>query len=272
MTTLTLDGTHGRMAVYDNGTDGPPLVLIHGNSACKEAFAPQFAAPELANWRIIAPDLPGHGASDDAPDPEAAYTFAGYAKALAEMIEALRLDRPAVFGWSLGGHAALELVGRGADLRGLAICGTPPVAPTMDSLMAAFNIDPTAENLTAKRDFTDDDALAYALHTGGVDGQVDPHLLAMVLRTDGRAREIMFGSVVSGAPLDERAIVANLTVPVAILNGTDDPFIKADYFDTLTAPTLWGGRVHRIDGAGHAPFRQTPAAFNTRLAAFLATL
>lgn len=276
MRTLNLDGTHGRMAVSDSGgesgQDAPALLLVHGNSSCKEAFAHQFTAPELAGWRLIAPDLPGHGASDDAPDPETAYTFAGYAQALAEVIEALRLDRPAVFGWSLGGHSALEMAGRGQDIRGLMICGTPPVAPTMDSLLAAFNMDPSAENLAAKRDFSDAEAMAYALHTSGVGGEVDPHLLDMVRRTDGRAREIMFGSVVAGAPLDEREIVAGLQVPLAIVNGADDPFIKASYFDTLHAPTLWGGVTHRIDGAGHAPFRQTPAAFNAKLAAFLGTL
>ena len=275
-TTVTIDGTHGRMVCLDSATgpddSRPALLLVHGNSACKEVFAAQFAAPELAGWRLVAPDLPGHGGSDDAPAPEAAYTFAGYAEALEEVISALRLERPAVFGWSLGGHAALELLGRGADLRGLMICGTPPVAPTMESLMAGFNIDPAAENLTAKRDFTDEDALAYALHTGGVEGQVDPHLLEMVKRTDGRAREIMFGSVVSGAPLDERAIVAGMTVPFAVVNGAEDPFIKADYFDTLAAPSLWAEGVVRVPGAGHAPFRQSPAAFNTHLAAFLRML
>lgn len=272
MHALTLDGTQGRLACLDSGGEGPALLLVHGNSACKEVFAAQFDAPALAGWRLVAPDLPGHGASDDARDPGAAYTFAGYAQALDEVIAALNLTRPAVFGWSLGGHAALELAGRGADLAGIMISGTPPVAPTLDSLMAAFNIDPGAENLTAKRDFTDDDAFAYALHTGGVDGQVDPHLLAMVKRTDERAREIMFGSVLAGAPLDERAIVAGLTIPFAVANGEHDLFLKPEYFDTLEAPTLWKRGMYRIPGAGHAPFRQTPAAFNAALAEFLADL
>ena len=267
-----LDTSFGRIAYRDSGGAGRPILLVHGNSACKEVFAPQFAAPALSGFRLIAPDLPGHGASEDAPDPAAAYTFAGYAAMLEEVIAQLGLDAPVVFGWSLGGHAALELVGRGkARVAGVMISGTPPVTPTLECLMTAFNIDPAAENLTAKRDFTEDDAKAYALHTGGVDGAVDPHLLAMVKRTDGRAREIMFGSVVMGAPLDERAIVADMPVPFAVVNGAADPFLKAEYFDSLPANSLWSRGMVRLEGAGHAPFRQTPEAFNALLADFAST-
>jgi pimeloyl-ACP methyl ester carboxylesterase len=268
MSLKTLETAFGTLALRDQGA-GRPVLLVHGNSACKEVFDPQFAAPELAGFRLIAVDLPGHGASSDAPDPERGYTFAGYAGALEAVIAALGLERPAVFGWSLGGHAALEMIGRGTPVAGLMICGTPPVTATMECLMAAFNLDPAAENLTAKRDFTDDDALAYALHTGGVAGAVDPHLLAMVKRTDGRAREIMFTSVVMGAPLDERAIVAGMQAPFAVVNGAEDPFLKPRYFDTLQAPTLWSRGIVRVPGAGHAPFRQTPGAFNALLAGFL---
>ena len=260
----------GTIAVQDSGGDGPVILLVHGNSACKEVFAPQFAAPELAGFRLIAPDLPGHGASTDAPAPETAYTFAGYAAMLETVLDRLGIRAPWVFGWSLGGHAALEMIGRGTPVSGLMISGTPPVAPSADSFMAAFNIDPAAENLTAKRDFTDEDAMAYALHTGGIGGQVDPHLLAMVRRTDGRAREIMFTSAVTQGFLDERAIVAGLEVPLAVANGAGDVFLRPEYFDTLTAPTLWSHGMLWIDGAGHAPFRQTPAAFNALLAAFVA--
>lgn len=267
--TRSINTDFGTISVLDSGGAGRPLLLVHGNSACKEVFAAQFAAPELAGFRLIAPDLPGHGASDDAPDPAAAYTFAGYAGMLEALLAALQVDSPVIFGWSLGGHAALELIGRGKTaVAGLMISGTPPVTPTLDCLMQAFNIDPAAENLTAKRDFTDEDATAYALHTGGVGGVLDPHLLAMVKRTDGRAREIMFGSVAMGAPLDERQIVAGMTQPLAVANGAEDPFVQPGYFGTLEAPTLWQRGMLRIEGAGHAPFRQTPDVFNPLLAGF----
>jgi pimeloyl-ACP methyl ester carboxylesterase len=263
-----IDTNHGNIAYVQSREDGPPILMIHGNSSCKDAFAGQLAAPELGRYRIVAIDLPGHGASDDAPRAEIDYTFEGYADMAGEVMRSLGLTMPVLFGWSLGGHVALEMVGRGYAVSGCMISGTPPIAPVIESLMAGFNIDPAAENLTGKRDFTDADVVAYATHTSAVDGVVDPHLLAMVRRTDGRAREIMFGSVVAGMPLDERNIVETTQVPMAVVNGAGDPFIRADYFDSLKWSTLWARGVVRLDGAGHAPFLQRPAEFNALLKLF----
>ena len=263
-----IETSHGKIAYAQSRADGPAILLIHGNSSCKEVFSRQFSAPELSGFRLVAIDLPGHGESEDAADPAASYTFGGYAGMAREAAQELGLDRPVVFGWSLGGHIALEMIGGGFDARGLMISGTPPVKPELESLMAGFNIDPSAENLTGKRDFTEDDALAYATHTSAVDGVLDPHLLAMCKRTDGRARETMFGSVVMGQALDEREIVATTSVPLAIVNGVDDVFIQAGYFDGLAYSSLWPDGVVRLEGAAHAPFLQQPQRFNALLAKF----
>ncbi len=264
----SVETSHGRIACRQSRGDGPAILLIHGNSSCKEVFAPQFSAPALSEFRLVAIDLPGHGASADAAEPARTYTFGGYAGMAEEVVAALGLERPVIFGWSLGGHIALEMIGRGFDARGVMISGTPPVKADLECLMAGFNIDPAAENLTGKREFTDDDVLAYATHTSAADGAVDPNLLAMVKRTDGRARETMFGSVVAGQALDEREIVATTAVPLAIVNGAGDPFIRHDYFDGLTYSSLWPEGVVKVEGAGHAPFLQQPWAFNELLAKF----
>ena len=267
-----IETSHGKIAYAQSREDGPAILLIHGNSSCKEVFSGQFSAPELSGFRLVAIDLPGHGESQDAADPTRSYTFGGYAGMAAEAAAALALDRPVIFGWSLGGHIALEMVGGGFPARGVMICGTPPVKPELECLMAGFNIDPAAENLTGKRDFSDDDALAYATHTCAVGGVLDPHLLAMCKRTDGRARETMFGSVVAGQALDEREIVATMAVPLAIVNGAEDVFIRPDYFDGLAFSSLWQEGVVRLEGAAHAPFLQRPQRFNALLAKFAGSI
>ncbi len=265
---ITIETEHAALSALDSGGEGRPIVFIHGNSSSKEVFDRQFADPSLADFRLIAFDLPGHGVSENARNPAGTYNFAGYADAAEQLLHALALHKPIVFGWSLGGHIALEMVGRDTELAGVMISGTPPISPNLESLMAGFNIDPNAENLTGKRDFTEMDAIAYATHTSATADGLDPHLLAMCRRTDGLARELMFASAAQGLFLDEREIVATMRASLAIVNGAGDPFIRADYFDTLSCNSLWRGKIVRIEDAGHAPFRQQPFEFNRLLKEF----
>ncbi|HEY5818693.1 MAG TPA: alpha/beta hydrolase [Mesorhizobium sp.] len=58
------------------------------------------------------------------------------------------------------------------------------------------------------------------------------------------------------------------SVPLAIVNGEDDPFIQADYFGTLAYASLWPQGVVEVSGASHAPFLQAPGAFNALLKHF----
>ena len=51
-------------------------------------------------------------------------------------------------------------------------------------------------------------------------------------------------------------------MPIAVLNGAEDPFINLDYLDSISFKNLWRGQCQRIVGAGHAPFLQNPAVFN----------
>ena len=262
--------SHAAISVRERPGGGPTIVFIHGNSSCKEIFREQFAAPELDGMRLIAFDLPGHGASEDAREPETSYQIGGYAAMAEELLAGLGVERPLLVGWSLGGHIGLDMIGRGYRAAGVMIFGTPPIRPSIECLMQAFNIDPSAENLTGKRDFTDQDALMYATATSATDGGLDAHFLAAAKRTDGRAREIMFGSVATGAPLDEQAIVASTAVPLAVVNGAGDVFVRHDYFGTIAYGSLWKHGVVTMEGAGHAPFLQTPGKFNALLAEFAA--
>ena len=96
---LTLAGH--QTAVLEGG-DGQPVVLLHG--------AGEFAAswmrviPELVQTqRVIAPDLPGHGASELASEPLNAETLIAW---LGELIERTCPSPPALVGHLLGGAIA----------------------------------------------------------------------------------------------------------------------------------------------------------------------
>jgi pimeloyl-ACP methyl ester carboxylesterase len=61
-------------------------------------------------------------------------------------------------------------------------------------------------------------------------------------------------------------------MPVAVVNGAEDPFLNLDYLDSLSFKNLWRGQCRRIDGAGHTPFLQKPTVFNEILNEYLVEL
>jgi pimeloyl-ACP methyl ester carboxylesterase len=61
-------------------------------------------------------------------------------------------------------------------------------------------------------------------------------------------------------------------MPIAVLNGAEDPFINLNYLDSISLQNLWRGQCQRIDGTGHAPFLQKPTVFNEILNEYLAEL
>lgn len=92
----TYDGNRVR---YENvGSGREALVLVHGWSG--DASIWRFQVPELAkHFRVIAIDLPGHGASDK---PETAYTMDFYAGAVEAVMHDLGVDRAVLVGHSMG--------------------------------------------------------------------------------------------------------------------------------------------------------------------------
>lgn len=112
MLSRTIETSQGRIAFLESSGSGTPVVFIHGNSTCRDVFRHQFETTTLATARhIIAIDLLGHGQSDDALDPQKAYTIPGYATTLIEALRSLNITRAALVGWSLGGHVSLEMIG-----------------------------------------------------------------------------------------------------------------------------------------------------------------
>jgi len=79
--------------------DGPPMLLIHGTGASTHSW--RALAPLLANrFRVIAPDLPGHGFTRSPPGMR--LTLAAMAEAVASLTEALEVRPVALVGHSAG--------------------------------------------------------------------------------------------------------------------------------------------------------------------------
>jgi pimeloyl-ACP methyl ester carboxylesterase len=243
--------------------------MIHGNSSCKEVFRNQYEGAIGREFRCVAMDLPGHGGSSDASDPERTYWMPGYADCVAEVMRVLGYKRHAVLGWSLGGHVGIEMVARGDTVSRLMISGSPPFARTQASVDKGFRQNDHM-HLAAQRDLSLEEVSAYARATCGSNAPYEPFLEAAVARTDGRARELMFSRIVAPGTTDNREVVSSSPVTLAVVNGEDDPFVDNDFVDAVPYANLWNGRTHQLKGIGHAPFWEAPEKFDPLLCRFLA--
>jgi pimeloyl-ACP methyl ester carboxylesterase len=257
---------YGAIAVHDSAGRGPAVVFIHGNSSSSHAFSRQREGPLGERFRLIAVDLPGHGASHDAKDTSL-YSLPGYARAIRAVVDALSLSGPYFVGWSMGGHILLEMAGDLPEARGVLIFGTPPVA--LPPSGGEFLTDLSSDAVFAER-LEPDQAAAFvaSLFAPGF-GDIPPFFVEDVLRTDGRARKFLGASGRSGLYRDEVVAVRDLKTPLAVLHGTEEQRINGAYIESLAMPTLWRGAIQKIPGAGHAPQWETPETFDALLEAFI---
>jgi pimeloyl-ACP methyl ester carboxylesterase len=259
---------NNRIAVYRSGGAGPSVLLIHGNSSSSLSYRNQLEGEFGRTHGVFALDLPGHGESARAAAPDIDYTLPGYASIVAGVSKALGLHGAIYVGWSLGGHILLEASTQLPDAAGLVIFGTPPVGAA-SAVDKAFLPNP-AVGIGYLRDVTEEQAAAYADSFFRPGSKAPDSFREAVLRTDGRAREIMGASVGAGEFTDEERIVAELGVPLAIFHGAEEQLINGDYFAGLALPTLWRSKVQTIERAGHALQWEQPERFNALLAAFIA--
>lgn len=266
MLSRTIDTPQGRVAFLESSGSGAPVVFIHGNSTCRDVFRYQFETALATTQHIIAIDLPGHGQSDDALDPRQAYTIPGYAATLIEALRSLNVTRAALVGWSLGGHISLEMIGQGFEAVGAMIVGAPPVKPGILGMFRGFQ--PQLDLLLAtKRTLNARDISRFARVCVGEKHAAQLH--DTIARTDRRARQILGRGLRAGLGVDQRWIVENLPTPIAVVNGSEEPFARLDYVAGISYESLWDQRCHIIDGVGHAPFLEAPERFNPLLFRFL---
>ena len=271
-------GTHykvptsqGNIEVWDSQGKGHPVLFIHGNSASGEVFKKQFSSNLSKKYRLIAPDLPAHGDSDVAASTDI-YSFPGYARVMAELIENLGLEKVTVVGWSLGGHIALELYLLIPDkLSGILITGTPPIALSQEGIGKGFKPVEGLHLLGHEPQFTKDEA-KFFMKIGGfdVDSADAQFIVEAAMKTKGIARKSMFESIGKGVGEDETKIVANMNIPLAIVAGELDKGINNEYImNDVTYSSLWNNKVNIIKGSGHAVFWERASEFNKLLSDFL---
>jgi pimeloyl-ACP methyl ester carboxylesterase len=115
--TETLTAGPARLRAYVAGA-GPPVILLHGLGGAAANWIE--VAPTLArSHRVVALDLPGHGAS---PPLAGAADLTGFVDAVGGALEDLGVAPALVAGHSFGGQIAVGLAARRPELvRGLVL-------------------------------------------------------------------------------------------------------------------------------------------------------
>jgi pimeloyl-ACP methyl ester carboxylesterase len=100
-----LDLNGDRVAYRDEGS-GEVLLLIHGMAGSSDAW--RELIPRLAkNYRVVAPDLLGHGQSTK---PRGDYSLGAFAVWLRDFLDELGIARATIVGHSLGGGVAMQFI------------------------------------------------------------------------------------------------------------------------------------------------------------------
>ncbi|MEM6988430.1 MAG: alpha/beta fold hydrolase [Pseudomonadota bacterium] len=253
---------HGAISVCDTERGDQTVVMVHGNSSCKEVFHHQFAALR-DRYRVVAFDLPGHGVSANGA-PERDYNLDAYASILAELVDRLQLGSPVVVGWSLGGYVAIEYAAAGHPTAGLVITGTSPIGQYPEDMPKGYIPTPHME-LAGKRFHSRHEKAQYATHTTGLARADTPFAWQAVYRCDGEARKRAFAAFKTVDWPRQLALWRTDPLPIAMLNGRSDPFINPEYCDRQCEGAVGLVTNHPFVDVGHAPFLEAPTAFNAVL-------
>jgi pimeloyl-ACP methyl ester carboxylesterase len=111
---------------YEDRGDGEPLLLIHGFMGVGANWQYVFPAdPE--GFRIIAPDMRGHGRSTN---PSGTFTFRQSALDLLALLDHLRVDRFKAIGLSGGGITLLHMATlQRSRVEAMVLVSAPPYFP-----------------------------------------------------------------------------------------------------------------------------------------------
>ena len=248
---------------------GPPLLLVHDFAATREVWA-STAAHLSQTFRVVAPDLPGFGASEK-PDPlRYAYGWDAFSDSLFDLVAALGLGRTHVCGHGMGGGVALSLAARHPALvQKLVLCSALVFAPQEHALERAGRV-PLVGALLWRQ------AMGHALFRAYVQSTVYSGASRIPV---GRAEELYeafnapAGRQAAHATLvakaDTRPLIARLprvTADTLVVWGRDDAIAPVEHGRRLARELR--GRFEVLE-CGRCPPDEKPEAFAAAVTSFL---
>lgn len=249
---------HGRETAYrrlDRDGDGEPLLLIHGSGGSHAVWSAQ--APLADDRPVIAPDLSGHGESDDVDASPGYETLSAYVD---DTLAVARTTGARVLcGHSMGGAVVLSLlIERDADFApdGVILAGTGARLAVLDDLLRWLRSDfeRAVEFLNGPdRLFHDPDdrllsAASEALHEAG--------------------RAVTYRDFRTCHTFDVRGRLDEVDAPALAAVGEHDALTPPWYHEAL-AEGIPDAAWTTVDDAAHLAMLERPRSFNEAVSSFL---
>ena len=235
----------------------PPLLMLHSLGTCWAIWDTQAEALQ-AHFRVIRPDLRGHGLTGTTPGP---YTIEQLARDALGVLDALDMAHAHIAGISIGGLIAQSIAHQAPTrVDSLALTDTalaiPPAQSWRDRAAAvrAGGMAPLVETVVGRWVTP---AFARSPEADG--------LRTMLLRTppEGYA-----GAAEAIAAADFTEASRAIAVPTLVLVGEADQATPLSSAEALR-DAIPGAVLHVLADAAHIPTVQQPAAVLARLRAFL---
>jgi pimeloyl-ACP methyl ester carboxylesterase len=267
-----VDEANGTAIAWGEVGEGEPLVLIHGFQQSHRTW--RRVAPLLGGgFRLLMPDLPGHGLSGR---PDAPYTLTWYALTLATWMDAIGVPCAHVCGHSFGGGIAqwmllehrekvnrLALVapgglGREAGM-GLRFATLPVLGRAFTPLVIRYGLPFAMRRAAATFGHMEREEIARAAATNRIPGtdRAFQRSVEGVINLTGQYVRTM-----------DRVHEVALLPPIALFWGEKDPIIPLRHgreaFAGFTGVTLT-----TYPDSGHFPHLDAPAELARDLHAFL---
>jgi pimeloyl-ACP methyl ester carboxylesterase len=255
---------------YYVGGDGPPLILVHGLGGAAANWT-EVAELLVQRFRLLVPDLPGHGASTPFP---AVATLGPFADRLARLAVLEGMETAAIAGHSLGGLIGLRLaVNYRERVSALVLTAAAGIrSSTREAeryLAAAAFLRPTRRYSRYRRAIARSPFLRTLVF--GYFGASDPpamsdravegFLVGPGLHTDTTsARRALVRD-------DPRLDLEHVTCPVFCLWGARDNQVTVD--DAFEYARRLGAPVRLVSDAGHLLIGERPDACARAIAGFL---
>jgi pimeloyl-ACP methyl ester carboxylesterase len=257
---------HGDRVAYRDAGDGEVLLLIHGMAGSSETW--RSVMPALSKkFRVVAPDLLGHGQS---AKPRGDYSLGAFAVWLRDFLDELGIGRASVVGHSLGGGVAMQFVYQHPDYCNRLILissgGLGPDVGTILRLLSAPGAELVLPIIAVPPVLTAGNKLRSWLTGAGIRSPRGAELWsAYSSLSDRQARQSFLRTLRSVVDYRGQAVSAlnrlqlRAEVPVMAIWGDADSIIPVDHAHAAHAART-DSRLEVLEGVGHFPHVEAPAA------------